>query len=199
MDSFFQIWGGDCYLLNKILLSSAEGREDSRKLRIWSWIFYLIGLPAWVIILVAKHDWIAATIEAGGLPAMILGLIVALQGSKRVPKLLDRFSGIFAFVLLGFGVLYSLYDYNGITSVSQVLEMGVMTGFLGGTYLLAKKIHSGWLLFVLMNTNMGLLMLIQNKPILAVQQLISLCFVLNGFYRSFKNKKIVSCNSQTEE
>ena len=186
LDIFLQTWGGGCYLLNKILLSRAEGREDNANLRIWGWGFYLIGLPAWVIILVLKHNWIAATIEAGGAPAMLLGLIVSLKGIEKIPKLLDKFSGIFAFVLLAFGVLYSLYDYNGITSVAQLFEIGVTAGFLGGTYLLAKKNHLGWLLFMLMNISMGLLMLIQNKPILAVQQFISLCFVLNGFYRSYK-------------
>ena len=77
MDIFLQIWGGGCYLLNKILLSRAEGKDESTKLRIWGWFVYLVGLPAWVIILVLKNDWIAATIEAGGAPAMLLGLMVS--------------------------------------------------------------------------------------------------------------------------
>ena len=91
---------------------------------------------------------------------------------------------IFAYVLLTVGVLYSLFDYGGLTSLSQGLEIGVTIGFLGGTYLLAKSNPLGWLLFLLMNTSTGLLMLIQGNFILAVQQAISLLFVAYGYWRA---------------
>jgi len=80
------------------------------------------------------------------------------------------------------------YDFGGITTISQVLEMGVMAGFLLGSYLLAKRNPIGWLWFMLMNGSMATLMAIQTKPILVVQQVVSLCFVIYGYLRARKNK-----------
>ncbi len=190
MDITLQIWGGVCYLLNKVFLSRAEGSVDNKKWSTWGWSLYLIGLPAWVIILADKHDWMAASIEAGGVPAMAFGLVAALKGLEQVPRLLKRVAGIFAYGLLVLGVVYSLYDYNGITSLSQCFEIGSMTGFLMGTYLLAKKRPAGWLWFMLMNACMGTLMAIQGKPILATQQAVSLCFVIHGFIRSWRSHDV---------
>ncbi|MEM9777259.1 MAG: hypothetical protein AAF902_21965 [Chloroflexota bacterium] len=179
-----QIWGGGFYLANKILLSLSEGRESADKLKICGWAAYLIGLPAWIILLVIKQDWIAAAIEAGGAPSMILGLIIAFRGGNRLPTSLDKFAMIFAYILIFAGTGYSIYINNGITSVTQVLETGVMAGFLGGTYLLAKNNRTGWLLFIIMNGSMGLLMFIQNSFILAAQQGVSLLFVIYGYTKA---------------
>jgi len=183
MDILLQVWGGGAYLANKILLSRAEG-TDNAKLRIWGWILYLIGVPAWVIVLTIDRAWIATTIELGGVPSMALGLYMAVKRAQKIPVLLDRLSMIFAYALLAFGFIYSVVDNAGINSLSQVLEIGVMFGFLGGTYLLAKSNRSGWLLFMLMNVSMGLLMFTQSSYILAVQQFVSLAFVVNGYMRS---------------
>jgi hypothetical protein len=184
MDIYLQAWGGVCYLLNKIFLSRAEGARDDGKWRVRGWVIYLVGLPAWVIILVFNRNWMAAAIEAGGAPAMLLGLMVATKGLKDSPRLLKKSAEAFAYGLLVVGMTYSLYDFGGITTFTQALEIGVMAGFLMGSYLLAKKNPTGWLWFMLMNASMGLLMTIQGKPILVAEQAISLCFDISGFARS---------------
>lgn len=188
MDLVLQIWGGGFYLLNKILFALAEGKRATlkRKLKIFGWVVYILGVPAWVIILVGKHDWIAASIEAGGVPAMLFGLFNVYQSSDVHNKTFDLIAKVFTYTFLIFGSGYSLYDYGGIVSVSQLLELGVMIGFLVGSYLLAKNNKMGWLFFVLMNMSMATLMLIQHKPLLAVQQLVSLCFVIYGFTVALK-------------
>ena len=184
MDIFLQVWGGVCYLLNKIFLSRAEGVTDGTAWRIGGWVIYLVGLPAWVIILIIEHNWMAAAVEAGGAPAMVLGVVIAIKGLEHAPKVLRRIAELFAYGLLAAGTLYSLYDYGGLTTLSQLLEIGVMAGFLIGTCLLAKRRPTGWVWFMLMNISMGILMTIQAKPILAAEQVISLCFVIRGFIRS---------------
>jgi hypothetical protein len=188
MDLILQIWGGGFYLFNKVFFALAEGKEENtkRRLKIIGWIIYLLGVPAWVIILVGKHDWIAASIEAGGVPAMLFGLFTVYQNSDTPNKIFDFIASLFTYAFLVFGVCYSVYDYGGITTVSQLLEIGVMIGFLIGSYLLAKNNSYGWLFFMLMNGSMGSLMLIQKKPILAIQQVVSLCFVIYGFSVSIK-------------
>ena len=191
MDLVLQLWGGSFYLLNKIFLAMAEGQGDrtKRKLRILGWVVYLLGVPAWVIILIGKHNWIAASIEAGGVPAMLFGLFNVYQ-NKTVPnRVLDALTSTITYAFVILGVCYSLYDYGGLVAVTQLLEISAMTGFLLGSYLLAKHNRIGWLLFMLMNGSMAALMFIQHKPILTVQQLVSLCFVAYGFRMAVRTSR----------
>jgi len=182
MDLILQVWGGGFYLLNKILFALAEGKARAvrRRFRIFGWAVYLLGVPAWVIILLGKHDWIAAALEAGGVPAMLYGLSNACSVTGRPSRRLDRLTSLVTYAFIAWGVGYSLYDYGGVTAISQLLEIGATVGFLMGSYLLAKNNIWGWPMFMLMNGSMGTLMAIQGKPILAVQQLVSLGFVLYG-------------------
>ena len=191
MDLVLQVWGGGLYLLNKIFFALAEGRQETtkRKLRIIGWAVYILGVPAWVIILVSKHDWIAAAIEAGGVPAMVFGLLNACRNTDTAGGTFDLIAALFTYAALCFGVAYSLYDYGGLTSGSQILEIGVMIGFLLGSYLLAKKNTYGWLFFMLMNCSMATLMFHQHKPLLSIQQLVSLCFVIYGFTVALKTSR----------
>ncbi len=194
MDIILQAWGGGFYLLNKIFLALAEGKKPKtkRQLKIIGWIIYILGVPAWVIILFSKHAWIAASVEVGGIPSMLLGVLTAYQGHNSSNRALDLTASISTSVFLILGVCYSVYDYRGITSISQLLEMGVMFGFLAGSYLLAKNNSSGWLFFILMNGSMAALMFMQHKPLLSIQQLVSLGFVLYGFTVSLKTAQIKS-------
>lgn len=153
------------------------------------WSMYLAGLPAWVTLLIGKQNWIAAATEGGGAPALILGLVVALKNLDKVPRYIDWSIKGFTYCLIILGTAYSLYSFNGITAFSQILEIGVTIGFLLGTYLLAKRKSTGWLLMALMLVSMGVLMYIQGKPILIVQQAISLLFVMNGFIRSLNKNR----------
>jgi hypothetical protein len=123
---------------------------------------------------------------------MLLGVLTAYRGHNSSNRALDLTASISTYVFLILGVCYSVYDYRGITSISQLLEMGVMFGFLTGSYLLAKNNSSGWLFFILMNGSMAALMFMQHKPLLSIQQLVSLGFVLYGFTVSLKTTQIKS-------
>lgn len=188
MDIALQIWGGGAYLINKILFALGEGKgiDIQRKYKLYGWVTYIFGVPAWVIILLCEQNWIAASIEAGGVPSMLLGLYTVYEGSQAAHRILDRIASLFTYGSIALGVGYSLVDYGGITSFSQLLEIGVMVGFLLGSYLLAKSNRTGWLFFMLMNGSMATLMFIQNKPLLVMQQLVSLSFVVYGFRASRK-------------
>jgi hypothetical protein len=186
MDIALQIWGGASYLVNKIFFAVAEGKNQNvkRKFKLFGWAIYIFGVPAWVIILLGEQNWIAASIEAGGVPSMFLGLYTVYKCSNPQNNLFDKVASFSTYGSITLGVSYSLIDYGGITSFSQVLEIGVMVGFLLGSYLLAKNNRRGWLFFMLMNGSMATLMLIQHKPLLAIQQLVSLGFVIYGFKAS---------------
>ena len=190
MDILLQIWGGGFYLINKIFFALAEGKKPTikRNLKLYGWAIYIFGVPAWVLILLSQQNWIAASIEAGGIPSMFLGLYTVYQNSKSPNRFFDKVASFFTCGSIILGVSYSLFDYGGITSFTQVLEMGVMLGFLLGSYLLAKNNRKGWLFFMLMNGSMATLMFIQNKPLLAAQQIISLSFVVYGFRASRKRE-----------
>lgn len=188
MDLILQIWAGLFYLLNKIFLAFGESKQK-KYWRIIGWSCYLVGLPAWVIIFIVKHNWIAAALETGGAPAMIFGLIIAIRGFEKTPKLLDKVAkySVYSFVLLGVG--YSFYDYSGLTSITQVLEILIVVGYLFGTYFIARRRWTGWLWFILMNLSCAALMGIHGKYILAIQQCISLIFVVYGSVNSYKFTK----------
>ncbi len=175
-----QVWGGGFYLLNKIFFSRAERSEEDAK-RIWrirSWTVYLIGVPAWLIIFVIERNWMVAAVEMGGMPAMVLGLVIARRGIGKEPNWLSNIAR-FAAIL---GIAYSLYDFGGITTLTQTLELVVVAGFLIGTYLLARQQPAGYLWFLLMNISAGTLMFVQDYPWLALQQVISFGFVADAYF-----------------
>jgi len=188
LDTFLQFWGGGFYLLNKIFFSRLERSsiENKRKWQISAWTVYLIGLPAWVIIFVTKHNWMAAAVEAGGAAAMVLGLVISVRGVGKAPKWLDFIALVSAIL----GIIYSLYDFGGINTINQVFELGVVVGFLCGTYLLAKQKSIGYLFFALMNGSNASLMHIQEYPWLALQQIISLCFVADAYFMQVRTSRL---------
>jgi len=188
IDLFLQIWGGIGYLLAKILLAFAEGMDNGRKLRIIGWFSYLIGIPAWIILLAGKNNWVVASIDLGSVPSMILGIVTAWKQDIQVNKAFDMFVKVFTFFMIILGTIYSVYYFHGITAFSQILEIIITFGFLLGTYLLAKKNPVGWLLFALMCTCMGILMFIQDKTLLVFQQGISLIVVIAGYIRAIKKQ-----------
>lgn len=190
MDFFLQLWGALFYLINKAFFALGEGKEPQTKkqFKVGGWLCYIIGVPAWVIILLGHHNWIAASIEAGGVPAMFLGLY-QIYFQKTAGSFFQNIVRFFTYGSLIFGLSFSCYHHGGLTSLSQTLEIGVMVGFLLGGYLLAKNNRLGWLFFMLMNLSMAGLMMLQGKSILLVQQLLSLSFVIYGFIRSRNSLK----------
>lgn len=189
MDLFLQIWGGAAYLIAKILLASAEGMNNGRKWRIIGWFSYLLGIPAWVILLAKKNSWVVAAIDLGSIPSMILGLVTAWKQDTQVNKLFDIFVKFFTFFMILLGTSYSIYFFHGITTFSQILEILITICFLLGSFLLAKNNPQGWLLFAFMCICMGILMFIQDKTLLVFQQGVSLIVVVAGYIKAIQKKR----------
>jgi hypothetical protein len=185
--TILQIWAGLFYLFNKIFFSLAErskSEKRERRNRIISWAVYLTGLPAWLLIFILQKNWILLGVEFSGAPAMALGLYLAIKGIERKPP---RWFNIIARLAIISGLGFSIYDFGGITTVNQFLELGVSIGFILGTYLLARQRIKGYYWFMLMNTCCAALMFIQDYPMLAIQQIVSLLFVIDAF-RAKKRK-----------
>jgi hypothetical protein len=192
MDIAIQVWSAGMYLMNKVFFAVAEGRPDAvrRRFKLWGWGVYILGVPGWVVILAGHHNWIAASIEAGGLPSMVLGFASVYFKDKPPNRFLNTAAKVCVYISLAAGITYSVIDYGGITSVRQILEMAAMAGFLVGSYLLAGNNRSGWLCFMVMNICMGILLQIQGKPLLALQQVASLSFVIYGYVKARSVKMI---------
>jgi hypothetical protein len=158
---------------------------NARRWKIASWIVYLIGLPAWVIIFIKERNWIAASVEASVIPAMFLGLVIALRGTtENPPRWLDRL----ALICIPMGFAYSFYDFGGFNTLNQWLEIGLVAGFMVGTYLLAKERASGYLWYVLMHVTCGWLMWRENYKWLFLQQAVSLIFIVDAYLTQKKRK-----------
>ena len=184
LNTILQMWGGGFYLLNKIGLSRKERASSpgwERTWGAWSWFVYLIGLPAWVWILIQQENWIVASVEAGGAPAMLLGLILALRGERKRPRWLTVLDIVCGMIAVTAGISYSVHMIGGIERGTQVLELGVAIGFLGGTYLLATKHHVGYYLFMLMNGSNAILQGVEGKYFLVAQQIASIAFVIDAY------------------
>jgi len=72
-------------------------------------------------------------------------------------------------------ILAALIPFN------QWLEIGLVGGFLIGTYLPAKEHTSGYLWYVLMHVCCAVLMLRQGYAWLFAQQLVSLGFIVDAY------------------
>jgi hypothetical protein len=194
METFLQFWGGSGYFLAKVLLVRAEFLEKDRNLRLSGWFLYLLGLPAWVILLVSKQNWIAASIETAGVPAIILGIVITWKQNNNPNKIIDWSIRIFTCLMIIFGILYSVYTFNGIRTFSQILEIVIIFGYLVSNYLLAKRNPFAWLMFMVGLISMSILMYIQDKPILTIQQLISLIPAIIGFIKNMNQIKLKNKN-----
>jgi hypothetical protein len=185
---FFQITGGLFYLLNKLFFAVVERSEDpcnQQKWRVCAWIVYLLGVPPWVLVFISEHSWIAAAIETSGVPAILMGLMSVRQGSRhiRLSKWLDLLTRIM--IVAGLGL--SLYDFGGLTTLNQVMELGIALGFLFGTYLLAKSKPSGYLWLLFGNASAACLMMWQGYYVLMSQQILSMIPVTDA-YRTYKRR-----------
>lgn len=176
MDTLLQIWGGSTIVLNKVFL--AQGGPNRQRWMALGWVMFLAAMPAWLAIFIIHHNWIAAALEVGGLPAALLGLRAArgAQTSTVWRHHVDIFTGVMVAVGLG----YSAYDHGGITSITQLLEMAAVAGYLVGANQLSKERRSGWIWFGVMNGATALLMAVQAKWGMAAAQLVSLLFVLRA-------------------
>ncbi len=170
---------------------SPNGRSDESA-RTWvgrggslHGLFTLLGSPPWVIIFIHEHNWIAASVESSGAPAMILGLVIAWRGSRgESPRWLDWISAL----CIPLGVSYSLYDFSGLTKQSQWLELSLALGFLVGTYRIAKRHSDGYLWFILMHITCGYLMKLQGYSWLFLQQIASLVFIIDAAINARRKK-----------
>lgn len=188
-----QMLGGVFYLLNKIFLFFGERAEKSNKQRLKSmaWVVYLIGLPAWIIIFADKHNWIALAVEVSGAPSMVLGLINAQRSATKKILWLDRTAIFTVYLGIGtstLGLVFSVFEFNGITALTQVMEIGIAVGFLVGTYLLANKRPTGYLWFLLMSVSATVMFYWQNQIALTIMQVLSVGFTADA-YRSTKKQE----------
>jgi len=179
MHIVLQVWGGLFYLLNKIFMSATERTvgEISRKWRVRSWAIYLWGLPPWLVIFAQERAWIVFCVETAGALSMVLGLVIARSRTGKAPMWLNHVALVGAVV----GLASSLYDFAGLTTLNQGIELVSMAGFIVGTYLLANKKPTGYLWYLLMNTTMGWLLARQGYWLLVIQQILSVAFIADAW------------------
>jgi hypothetical protein len=182
IDFLLQLWGGTFYLLNKLYFSKAERSVSIRyqcKYRMQAWSSYLIGLPPWVFIFISERNWIAAAVESSGVPAMFIGLTAALHGHTQLHGYLWLDCLAKLMIIIGLGL--SFYDFGGLVTLNQFMELGVAAGFLMGTYLLAKTNPQGYIWLMVGNICAALLMMRQGYFLLMTQQIISLSLVIDAY------------------
>lgn len=178
---WLQLCGGLPYFLAKVLFSQTERRDpgvQKKQLLILSWSVYLVGLPFFVVIFARQGNLIAAGIEVGALPSMVMGLVASVRGKGKIPIWLNLLAIICA---VSAGILWSFSKNAGLTSNTQLLELCITATFILGTYFLAKQKAWGYLVFLPMHISGAMLMREKSDTLLMVLQLISLIFVTDAF------------------
>lgn len=187
---WLQIWGGTFYLASKVLFLGGEYSRGRRQTwRATSWVVYLLGLPAWVVLLAHEHAWIVAGVELGGAPSMIMGLVIAIRGNDEEPDWLR----ILAYLGVALGLCFTAYDYftsGNLMAADRLLEVLVAVGFLFGTFKLADDDSiSGYRWFMLMNFSNGVLMYQKGLMWLVLQQALSFVAVVWAYQIQKRRKK----------
>lgn len=184
----YVLWGGVFYLLNKGFFLAADitpNKDAIRKRRVWSWIVYIIGLPAWLVILSSKQNYMAAAAEAAGLPAMILGLVNAYHGIERK----NKWPKYVALAISLIGIIYSWHIFGGFNLFTQYLEIGIVVGFLAGTFFLAEGWYlTGYVCYMFMCVSCAWLMEVEEFPELYWQQIASVIIVFIAFCIRLRRK-----------
>ena len=153
-------------------------RKDADRFWFWrkmAWGSYLLGLPPIVAIFFLEKDWIFGSIELGGAPAMLCGLVAAFS-RKDAPKWLDWL----ALGAVPVGLVLSVWDLGSFGSLTQLLEVAGSAGFLIGTYFLAKDREVGYYWFMLMNLTTGTLLYIQDYYLFVPQQILSVFLIVDA-------------------
>jgi len=187
LKSFLQIWGGVFSLLNKVGFCFTERTGGSAKYwwRVTAWASEIISSPMWYIIFFLERNWIAFGLEIGNAPSLIMGLVAALRGFEKTPRWLTWVAGGAAFG----GTLYSITHLT--PNLHQVLEVGLVAGFLIGTFFLGRqKPRAGYPWYMLMNLSTAALMGTEGYPLLALQQLVCLGFVVDAYLSARRNGRI---------
>ena len=180
LKTLLQLWAGAWFVLNKLGLSRKERTtgEVRRRWTIRSWACYLIGLPAWFIIFVRADNWLVLTVEAVCIVPIVLIIYAA---AKRHEEEEAEWTDWLARAAVVVGIALSAWKLDGFNRPTQLLELGSNIGMLVGAYQLRRERLSGYLWFLLMNGSMGVLMFMQDNPVLGVVQAASLVFVLDAY------------------
>ena len=195
MELFLQIWGGIGYLSSKVFIVRAEFLLNGRNCRLIGWIVYILALPAWVILFISRQNWIAAAVEVAGIPSLILGIVITWKQNNNPNKYIDWSIRVFTGITILLGIIFSIYTFGGVKKFSQVLELIIIFGILVSTYLLARRNPYAWLTYTSGHISTGILMYIQNKPMLFVQQMLSIIPAIIGFRICIKKAKLEKIKS----
>ena len=133
------------------------------------------------------------SLEAGGAPAMLCGLLVGIR-RKDAPKWLD----LIALLVIPIGLAMSLLDFRSIPLLNHILEFAGSAGFLIGSYLLAKDRISGYGWFFLMNAATAWLLYIEHYPLFVPQQVVSIIFIIDATVQRVKSLRAAKALKLTE-
>jgi len=179
-----QAEGGIFYFLNKVFWlfeEISESQGAARKADVWKirgWKMYIIGTPGVIAFLLIKHHWIFAAFEAGGIPMMLYGIFVSKPGKMYAGSWLDYIIlGLFTVV----GVLYSLWEFGGLTTAPQLLEAVIVFAFFASLLLKLHRKPTAYLWLAAMHLSAGYLLFLDGFLPIVLQQAFSFIVVVASY------------------
>lgn len=188
MEALLLITGGSLYLSSKTFLFSGELSKDemkSKESRLLSWIFCLTASMPIFFWFLNHGNYIASLIIlASGFVAAIHILMTAMNWKESAKK-----TTIATCIIVATSLPFSLHEFQGITTQTQMIEIAMAVGFLFGTYLLGIRDVRGHLGIAVMDVSSGALFFIQGYNLMAFQQAISVCLVIGTLFVNIPRKK----------
>lgn len=181
--------GGGVYLLHKAFSNFVErtrvhGEHAAQGKWFWFWKekaseAYLLGIPFIAILLFLEDAWLFGWLELGGIPAVAATMFQARKRRGEKRKKLPWYDWV-VIASIPVGITFSVWDFHGLKAFTQYLEIVGAAGFLVGTYLQFKDRESCYWWFLLMNVGTGWLFFLRDQPVMVVQQILSIVFILDA-------------------
>lgn len=179
-----EILGSVCYLANKGLLVISE---KNVRLRRAAWIVYMMGVPAFTVLLYLKEAYVLSTLE------LMSGLVAAYLLCRTFGKLLEVMwlTGVLIICGLAFGITgLANFNVHGFDETMPYIEGLGALFFLAGTLFHGfKKPLRGWIAYLVVHICSCGVMYLSALYVGAGVQVISAGFALWGIHKAIKARR----------
>jgi|GEM_PF-5165046 len=185
----FVYFGGFCYIIAKFYLCFFEWNRNVL-LKQAGWLVFMIGVLGWIVILSSKQDWIILSVELFGALMLYYGYrslttITDEVKDERIAKKLLNACFVVVCLVIGYYVWV-----DKIFTLTAWFEIVVASGFIIGSWALARDYWWGWICYILIHLATATLMGEQGEPLLKNLQYLSIAIAMLGLF----GKKLTNQN-----
>lgn len=151
-------------------------------------IVYVLGVPFWLYMLIAKENWIFTGAEAVGGILLVYGILKAFGILPRKTKF-DHWGFALCGAVFGFTALWTVL-YEDISQFRPWAEMVIAVSFGAATYYFGRKERvKGWWGYFFMHMAAADVCFLNEQYVAAALQGASMIFAIVGIFRSMPGRQ----------